>query len=330
MTPDLGAVLEVDGLGVDFRSGRGWSNVVDSVSFGVARGEVVGIVGESGSGKTVTGLSILGLLPAGQTRMRGSVRLLGRELVGLREREMRRVRGGQVGMIFQEPMTALDPVFTIGEQIAETLRAHKRCGAREARQRAIQALADVGIPLPERRVDEYPHRFSGGMRQRVMIAIALVCEPALLIADEPTTALDVTVQAQVIDVLLRLVQSRGTSLIFISHNLAIVSQCCERMMTMYAGQLVETGALDEMLEHPLHPYTSGLLGSLPSLAQPGERLQSIGGRVPAAGEMPPGCRFEARCRHADDRCRLPQRLQHRGARTVRCVRQAELALPGVT
>ena len=324
-----GPVLAVGNLAVDFRAGSGWAEVVNSVSFKVERGEVVGIVGESGSGKTVTGLSILGLLPARQARVRGSIELLGRELVGLPEADMQRVRGARVGMVFQEPMTALDPVFTVGEQIAETLLAHKRCSARQARERAVQALADVGIPSPHRRVDEYPHRFSGGMRQRVLIAIALACEPALLIADEPTTALDVTVQAQVVDLLLRLVGARGTSLLFISHNLAVVSRCCDRVITMYAGQLVENGGLDEVLEQPLHPYTSGLLQSMPSLAQPWDRLTSIGGRVPSARDMPTGCRFAPRCCHADGRCQEPQALQHRGSHSVRCIRQSELVLPGV-
>jgi peptide/nickel transport system ATP-binding protein len=284
------ALLAVDNLRVYFRSGTEWVQVVDSASFEVARGETVGIVGESGSGKTVTGLSILGLLPAGQARTEGSIRFRGQEINGLGEAEMRKIRGRRISMIFQEPMTALDPVFTVGEQIVETLRAHHTCSKREARDRAIETLRQVGISLPERRIDEFPHQLSGGMRQRVVIAIALACEPDLLIADEPTTALDVTIQAQIIELLQELVQARKTSLIFISHNLGVVSQCCSRMVTMYAGQVVESGPIDDVLERPLHPYTSGLLRSMPALARPGARLPSIGGRVPSPQEMPAGRR----------------------------------------
>ena len=323
-------LLSVKDLEVFFRSGREWLRVVEGVSFDVAPGETIGIVGESGSGKTVTGLSILGLLPQGLARTGGSIKFLGREINGLPESEMRAIRGRKISMIFQEPMTALDPVFTVGEQIGETLRTHTGCSPREGRDRAIEALTQVGIPLPERRVNEYPHQLSGGMRQRVMIAIALACEPDLLIADEPTTALDVTIQAQIIDLLLKLVQARGTSLIFISHNLGVVAQCCTRMVTMYAGQVVETGVIDDVLEHPLHPYTSGLLRSMPSLAKPGARLASIGGRVPPPDEMPEGCHFQPRCAHAIDKCLEPQALlRYASGRDVRCIRYPDLKLPGV-
>ena len=323
-------LLSVNDLEVFFRSGRDWMRVVEGVSFDVAPGETIGIVGESGSGKTVTGLSILGLLPEGVARTSGSIRFRGREINGLSEKEMCTIRGRKISMIFQEPMTALDPVFTVGEQIGETLRTHTGCSLKEGRERAIEALAQVGIPLPERRINEYPHQLSGGMRQRVMIAIALACEPDLLIADEPTTALDVTIQAQIIELLLKLVQARGTSLIFISHNLGVVAQCCSRMVTMYAGQVVETGVIDDVLEHPLHPYTSGLLRSMPSLAKPGARLTSIGGRVPPPDAMPLGCHFQPRCTHAIDKCLAPQPLlRDEAGRDVRCIRHAELKLPGV-
>jgi len=322
-------LLSVRDLEVFFRHGRGWLRVIDGVSFDVKAGETIGIVGESGSGKTVTGLTILGLLPQGVARTSGEIRFQGQTINALDESEMRPIRGRRISMIFQEPMTALDPVFTVGEQIAETLRTHTGCSAAEARDRAIEALEQVGIPLPRQRADEYPHQLSGGMRQRVMIAIALACEPALLIADEPTTALDVTIQAQIIDLLLKLVQARGTSLIFISHNLGVVAQCCTRMVTMYAGQVVETGEVDEVLEHPLHPYTSGLLRSMPSLARKGARLASIGGRVPPPGEMPEGCHFQPRCPHALPACGEPQALLRSGTRDVRCVRFPDLKLPGV-
>src|SRR5579872_3009573 len=307
-------LLSVRDLEVFFRHGRGWLRVIDGVSFDVAPGETVGIVGESGSGKTVTGLTILGLLPHGLVRTTGEIRFQGQNIDALDESEMRRIRGRRISMIFQEPMTALDPVFTVGEQIAETLRTHTGCSPKEARERAIAALDQVGIPLPKQRADEYPHQLSGGMRQRVMIAIALACEPSLLIADEPTTALDVTIQAQIIELLLKLVQARGTSLIFISHNLGVVAQCCSRMVTMYAGQVVETGVIDDVLEHPLHPYTSGLLRSMPSLAKRGARLASIGGRVPPPGEMPEGCHFQPRCPHALPACGEPQALLRSGTR----------------
>jgi len=322
-------LLSVKDLEVFFRHGRDWLRVIDGVSFDVAPGETIGIVGESGSGKTVTGLTILGLLPQGLARTTGEIRFQGEDINGLPESDMRLIRGRRISMIFQEPMTALDPVFTVGEQIAETLRTHTGCSPKEARDRAIEALTQVGIPLPKQRADEYPHQLSGGMRQRVMIAIALACEPSLLIADEPTTALDVTIQAQIIDLLLKLVQARGTSLIFISHNLGVVAQCCTRMVTMYAGQVVETGEVDEVLEHPLHPYTSGLLRSMPSLARQGTRLASIGGRVPPPDEMPTGCHFQPRCAHALPACGEPQPLLRSGTRDVRCVRFPELKLPGV-
>ncbi len=322
-------LLSVRDLEVFFRHGRGWLRVIDGVSFDVAPGETVGIVGESGSGKTVTGLTILGLLPQGLVRTTGEIRFQGQNINALDEAEMRQIRGRRISMIFQEPMTALDPVFTVGEQIAETLRTHTGCSPKEARDRAIEALEQVGIPLPKQRADEYPHQLSGGMRQRVMIAIALACEPSLLIADEPTTALDVTIQAQIIDLLLKLVQARGTSLVFISHNLGVVAQCCTRMVTMYAGQVVETGEVDEVLEHPLHPYTSGLLRSMPSLARKGTRLASIGGRVPPPDDMPEGCHFQPRCPHALPVCSQPQPLLRSGSRDVRCVRFPDLKLPGV-
>ncbi|OWU83009.1 peptide ABC transporter ATP-binding protein, partial [Oceanicola sp. 22II-s10i] len=257
-------LLSVNDLSIYFRAGRGRSNrVVDNVSFDVARGETVGLVGESGSGKTVTGLSLLGLLPDGIAWSEGDVSFEGRQIGALPEPELRKLRGRHISMIFQEPMTALDPVFTVGDQIAETLITHFKIGKKEAKARAIQALADVGIPLPQKRAEEYPHHLSGGMRQRAMIAIALACEPQLLIADEPTTALDVTIQAQIIDLIMKLVADRGTSLIFISHNLGVVAEVCDRMITMYAGQVVEDAKTDDVLIAPQHPYTSGLLASVP-------------------------------------------------------------------
>ena len=322
-------LLDVRGLGIHFRTEAGEVQATRDVSFTVRTGERVGIVGESGCGKTVTGLSILGLLPPRSSRVVGEIQFEGRDLLKLPTREMRKVRGRQISMIFQEPMSALDPVFTIGQQIGETLRAHRGIGKKEARERAIDALAQVGIPLPARRVDEYPHQLSGGMRQRAMIAIALICEPKLLIADEPTTALDVTIQAQIIDLLFDLSSRTGTALLFITHDLGVIAETCTRMLTMYAGEVVEDAPVDAALERPRHPYTSGLLRSIPRLSPRKTTLPSIPGRVPALADMPEGCRFRLRCTHGRPACERVQPLLDAGAdRRARCVRQAELTLPG--
>jgi peptide/nickel transport system ATP-binding protein len=323
-------LLSVRDLSIHFRSGRRSDNrVVDGVTFDIAKGETVGLVGESGSGKTVTGLALLGLLPRGIAWSQGNITFDGREIGSLPEREIQKLRGCRMAMIFQEPMTALDPVFTVGDQLAETIRTHFKIGKAEVRERALQALVDVGIPLPKQRLGEYPHQLSGGMRQRVMIAMSLCCEPDLLIADEPTTALDVTIQAQIIDLMAKLVQDRGTALIFISHNLGVVSQLCDRMLTMYAGQVVEDSPTDAALEKPLHPYTSGLLASVPRHSTGAARLPSIPGLVPSPGAMPEGCRFGPRCSHAEPECDIPQTL-HQGTegRYVRCSRFHELSLKG--
>jgi peptide/nickel transport system ATP-binding protein len=321
-------LLEVSGLDILFRTPDEDLPVVSDLSFRVGRGETVGLVGESGCGKTVTGLAIMGLLPRHAARTNGSVRLEGRDLLSLPEREMRRVRGRRIGMIFQEPMSALDPVFTIGEQLGETIRAHFRLPAAQVRERSVQALASVGISSPRERLESYSHQLSGGMRQRVMIAIALACEPDLLIADEPTTALDVTVQGQIIDLLADCSQRLGTALLLITHDLGVVAETCSRMVTMYAGQVVESSPVDAVFPAPLHPYTSGLLRSLPRLGQPKQPLPTIGGRVPPPWDMPPGCRFAPRCTHARSPCDAPQGLEANRDRQVRCCRHAELRLPG--
>ncbi|WP_395710742.1 ABC transporter ATP-binding protein [Reyranella sp.] len=322
-------LLDVRGLGIHFRTEAGEVQATRDVTFAVRPGERVGIVGESGCGKTVTGLSILGLLPRRSSRVTGQILLDGRDLLTLPAREMRKVRGRQISMIFQEPMSALDPVFTIGHQIGETLRAHRGMAKKEARERAIEALAQVGIPLPARRVDEYPHQLSGGMRQRAMIAIALVCEPKLLIADEPTTALDVTIQAQIIDLLFDLSSRTGTALLFITHDLGVIAETCTRMLTMYAGEVVEDAPVDAALERPRHPYTSGLLRSIPRLSKRKTTLPSIPGRVPSLADMPAGCRFRLRCAHGAPECTATQTLVDVSAeRRARCVRQASLTLPG--
>jgi peptide/nickel transport system ATP-binding protein len=322
-------LLDVRGLSLGFKTAEGELSVIRDISFSVAAGERVGIVGESGCGKTVTGLSLLRLLPEQSSRLSGQILFEGRDLATLSARKMRAVRGREIAMIFQEPMSALDPVFTVGEQISETYRAHFPANRKEARDRAITALADVGIPAPERRYDEYPHQLSGGMRQRVMIAMALICEPKLLIADEPTTALDVTVQSQVIDLLRTLSERTGTALLFITHDLGVVAEACTRMITMYAGEVVEDAPVDEVLIKPRHPYTSGLLRSLPSLSARRSVLPSIPGRVPSLNAMPAGCRFEPRCSYAVETCGVRQiMIGLDAAHRARCCRIREISLPG--
>lgn len=325
------ALLDVKGISLSFRTAAGLLPITRNVTFSINRGERVGLVGESGCGKTVTGLSIMKLLPFDSASVTGEIWFEGRNLQTLSERQMREVRGRDIGMIFQEPMSALDPVFTVGHQIAEAYTSHFECSKAEARERAIAALESVGMPLPARRHDEFPHQLSGGMRQRVMIAMALICKPKLLIADEPTTALDVTVQAQITELLCDLSESSGTALLFVTHDLGVVAETCTRMLTMYAGEVVEDAPVDSALAKPLHPYTSGLLRSLPRLAERHSRLSSIPGRVPSAAVMPNGCRFRPRCTYAATGCELEQVLAMGGVdpvRAVRCHRSDELDLPG--
>jgi len=326
---ELTPLLDVRALDVSFRTEYGLRTVVPQLSFSLGAGERLAIVGESGSGKSVTGLALLGLLPRASTVLGGQVVFEGRELLGLPEAAMRGVRGRSIGMIFQEPMSALDPVFTIGEQIAEGVRQHFQIGAAAARERAVEMLDQVGIPLPRQRAREYPHQLSGGMRQRAMIAVALACEPRLLIADEPTTALDVTVQAQILELITELSARNGTAILFISHNLGAVADVCDRMLTLYAGQIVEDASMEDVLTRPRHPYTSGLLRSLPRFSPRKAALPSIPGRVPQPDEMPGGCRFGPRCAHAQAGCQAPQALLPAAPQlAVRCVRHAELQLPG--
>ena len=322
-------LLEVKDLSIAFTNRRRRAvEVTHEVNFTVRRGERVGLVGESGCGKSVTGLSLMGLLPR-NARVAGAVRLDGEDLLTARPPRLRQIRGARIAMIFQEPMTALDPVFTVGEQIAEALRRHKTVSRAQERERVLNALEDVGIPAPVKRYDEYPHQLSGGMRQRAMIAMALVCRPELIIADEPTTALDVTIQAQIMDLLVRLSEDTGTALLFITHDLGVVAETCQRMLTMYAGQIVEDSAVDPVLMRPRHPYTSGLLRSLPQLNMSRGAFAFIPGRVPAPEAMPDGCRFRSRCSYAGEGCEARQRLERAdGGHLVRCHRQEELTLPG--
>jgi peptide/nickel transport system ATP-binding protein len=322
-------LLEVRNLSLAFETERGALPITRNVSFSIAPGERVGLVGESGCGKTVTGLSLLRLLPPQSARIQGDILFNGINLATLSPRRLRAVRGRDIAMIFQEPMSALDPVFTVGEQISEAYCVHFPVSRSEGRERAIAALREVGIPAPERRCDEYPHQMSGGMLQRVMIAMALICKPKLLVADEPTTALDVTVQAQITDLLRSLSERTGTALIFITHDLGVVAETCTRMITMYAGEVVEDAPVDDVLTRPRHPYTSGLLRSLPRLSQRRGVLASIPGRVPSPNAMPAGCRFRSRCPHAIAGCEQEQPiLVVDDGCAARCWRAPELELPG--
>jgi len=296
-------LLEIEGLKTYFHTDEGVAKAVDGVSYAIRPGETLGVVGESGSGKSVTALSILQLLPMPPGRFEGgSIRFRGEELIGAEEARLREIRGNDIAMIFQEPMTALNPVFTVGNQIGETVKLHQGLDDEAARARAIEMLTKVGIPAPEKRVDEYPHQLSGGMRQRVMIAMAMACDPALLIADEPTTALDVTIQAQILDLIKELQEEAGMSVLLITHDLGVVAETAHHVAVMYGGRVVEFGPAKEIFEAPQHPYTVGLLQSLPDLAVPGERLVTIPGIVPSATRFPSGCRFRTRCPLATDAC----------------------------
>ncbi|MEX2100093.1 MAG: ABC transporter ATP-binding protein [Acidimicrobiia bacterium] len=323
------ALLEVTDLSVSFAGYKESNVVVEKVSFSVSAGETLGIVGESGSGKTVSSLALLGLLPPSAT-VTGSARFDGRELVGMPSKELRQVRGEDISMIFQEPMTSLDPAFTVGNQIAEAYRTHRGGSKKAAWARAADMLGLVGIPEPHKRVHEYPHNFSGGMRQRAMIAMSLVCEPKLVIADEPTTALDVTIQSQILELLKSLQQELGMAMIFVTHDLGVVASVCDQVTVMYAGQVVEQGAVDDFFLHPKHPYSAGLLEAMPQSVLKGERLVVIPGTVPRPDRMPVGCRFHPRCPYAIEECTgTPPVLELiENGRRVRCLRHAELVLEG--
>jgi peptide/nickel transport system ATP-binding protein len=296
-------LLELRDLKTWFWTDEGVAKAVDGVSYKVLPGETLGVVGESGCGKSVTALSIMRLIPDPPGKIAGGQILLrGQDLVTLPEDQMRRVRGKRIGMIFQEPMTSLNPVFTVGDQIAEAVLLHQKVSRREAWDRAIEMLRRVRIPSPERRVDEYPHQMSGGMRQRIMIAMALSCDPELLIADEPTTALDVTIQAQILHLIRELQQELGMSVLLITHDLGVVAQTAHHVCVMYAGKVVEYARTRELFKNPRHPYTVGLFQSIPKLGHLSRRLDVIPGRVPSALEFPKGCRFNNRCPFARERC----------------------------
>jgi peptide/nickel transport system ATP-binding protein len=312
------ALLEVRDLATHFATRAGVLKAVDGVSFSIAPGEIVGLVGESGSGKSVTGFSILGLVDPPGRIVGGSVRLDGNEIVGLPADGLRALRGRRMAMVFQDPSTTLNPVLTIAVQMRLALEAHDRVGAAAARARAIDLLGRVGIPDPANRLDSYPHQLSGGMRQRVAIAIALLNRPALIICDEPTTALDVSIQAQILTEMKALAADSGTALIWISHDLATVSVLASRILVMYAGRVVEEGPTAEVLRAPRHPYTRGLLDSLPSIAEPGQELRQIRGSMPSLIDLPPGCAFAPRCDHADSGCSVMPEMRRDSTRGVRC------------
>jgi oligopeptide/dipeptide ABC transporter ATP-binding protein len=300
--PATDVLLQVRDLHTHFKTMDGIVRAVDGIDFSLSRGRSLGIVGESGSGKSVTALTVMRLLEANAT-VTGQVWFDGRELVRLSNKQMESLRGNEIAMIFQEPLTSLNPVFTVGNQIAEQVRRHRKVSKQESWNRAIESLKMVGIPSPERRVKQYPHELSGGMRQRVMIAMALSCEPKLLIADEPTTALDVTIQAQILE-LLKEVQARtGSALWLITHDLGVVAEMVDEVVVMYAGQVVEQGSVSSVLLHPTAPYTVGLIESIPSVEKRGGRLHAIKGVVASPFNMPPGCRFEPRCPYAWELCR---------------------------
>ena len=302
----MDSLLKVEGLQVQFQTKKGINTSVDGVSFSIGKGEILGIVGESGCGKSVTSLSILQLLGTNAKISQGSIKLSGRELLGLSEEEMCKIRGNEIAMIFQDPMTALNPTLTIGEQLIEPLVIHQGYSKADARKEAVEVLKKVGIAAPEKRMKEYPHQLSGGMRQRVMIAMAVSCAPKLLIADEPTTALDVTIQAQILELMLELRQNMDTAIILITHDMGVVAETADNILVLYAGKVVEYGSVKDIFNAPKHPYTRGLLSSIPPLQEDVEELNTIEGTVPAPGQMPAGCRFGPRCPYAGEHCRREQ------------------------
>ena len=318
----MSELLEIKHLNVVFSNGGRSVEAISDLSLSLGRRETLGIVGESGSGKSVTSLATMRLLPKATAHVKGQILFEGRALLQLPEREMQQIRGNKIAMIFQEPMTSLNPIHPVGKQIAESVLLHSKATKKEAMARALQLLELCGIPDPEQRMKEYPHQLSGGMRQRVMIAIALACDPELLIADEPTTALDVTIQAQILQLMKDLKKDRDMSIIMITHDLGIVYDFCDRVVVVYTGEVVESAPVKALFQEPLHPYTEGLIGALPRLGRPTERLEAIEGMVPDAGEMPQGCHFHPRCKYATDRCRRehPPLTTLPDGRQVRCFR----------
>ena len=316
-------LLSVANLTTTFRTSSGEAAAIEDISFDLREGEILGIVGESGSGKSVTALTIMGLLPTPPARVaKGSVTFLGQDLIRLSDAAMRRIRGPGIAMVFQEPMTSLNPVFTIGEQVMETIGAHEGLSQRILFDRAVELLDKVGIPSPAARMTDYPHQLSGGQRQRVMLAIALSCRPKLLIADEPTTALDVTIKAQILDLIMDLRDEFGMAIIIITHNMGVIAETADRVLVMYAGRAIEQAPVATLFDQPLHPYTRGLLSCVPTLDQRKARLEAIPGTLPEPGRRPPGCRFAPRCPRAIPACAetLPPLEFHGPGHTAACIR----------
>jgi peptide/nickel transport system ATP-binding protein len=312
-------LLEVRNLRVEFPTRRGTLLAVDDVSFDIAPGEVLGVVGESGAGKSLTGNAIIGLLEPPGRIAAGDIRLEGRRIDNLPYEQMRRIRGSQIGAIFQDPLTSLNPLYSVGRQLVETIQTHMPLSAGQAKARAIELLKEVGIPGAEMRIDHYPHQFSGGMRQRVVIALALCAGPRLIVADEPTTALDVSIQAQIIALLKRLCREHGTAVMLVTHDMGVIAETADRVAVMYAGRVAEIGPVREVVKHAKHPYTKGLMGSIPSLGVRNERLTQIDGAMPRLTEIPPGCAFNPRCTFKGQRCLVERpNLMPAGATQAAC------------
>ena len=313
------ALLEVKNLRVEFPTRRATLVALDDISFDIAPGEILGVVGESGAGKSLTGSAIIGLLdPPGRVAA-GEIRFDGRRIDNLPYEEMRKVRGRHIGAIFQDPLTSLNPLYTIGQQLVETIQAHLPVGAEEARKRAVKLLEETGIQAAEQRIDQYPHQFSGGMRQRVVIALALAAEPKLIVADEPTTALDVSIQAQIIALLKRLCKDHGAAVMLITHDMGVIAETCDRVAVMYAGRIAEIGPVRDVIHSSGHPYTAGLMGSIPAMDEDRERLLQIDGAMPRLSAIPKGCAFNPRCTRVFDRCKVERpELMAAGATRAAC------------
>ena len=321
------SLLQVKNLVVEFPHRRGTLRAIDNISFDIAPGEILGVVGESGAGKSLTGAAIIGLLEPPGRIAGGEIHLEGQRIDQLSSDAMRHIRGRKIGAIFQDPLTSLNPLYTIGRQLTETIRAHLPLSESEARRRAISLLQDTGIPAAEQRIDHYPHQFSGGMRQRVVIALALAAEPKLIVADEPTTALDVSIQAQIIQLLKQVCKERGAAVMLITHDMGVIAETCDRVAVLYAGRVAEIGPVHEVIHHPAHPYTAGLMASIPDMASDRERLNQIDGAMPRLNAIPTGCAYNPRCAQRFDRC-LQERpeLMPAGATQAACWLHATAAL----
>ncbi len=318
------SLLEVQNLVVEFPHRRGTLRALDDISFSIAPGEILGVVGESGAGKSLTGASIIGLLEPPGRIASGQILLEGQRIDNLDHDAMRRIRGRRIGAIFQDPLTSLNPLYSVGRQLTETIQAHLPVSAAEARQRAITLLQDTGIPAAEQRIDHYPHQFSGGMRQRVVIALALAAEPKLIVADEPTTALDVSIQAQIISLLKRVCQQHGAAVMLITHDMGVIAETCDRVAVMYAGRIAEIGPVHEVINHPAHPYSEGLMAAIPDITMDRDMLNQIDGAMPRLNAIPQGCAFNPRCPKVFDRCRQERpELLKAGASRAACWLHAE-------